>query len=159
MPKETERKFLVMNDTWRTNANPVPCRQAFLLVSRECCVRVRVMGKEACLTVKGSRHGCTRAEYEYVIPREDAEEMMQTMARGHVIEKTRWYVEWENMTWEVDEFHGLNAGLVVAEIEFEDEDMEISLPPWAGREVTSDHHYDNGYLAEHPYGEWGKGDG
>jgi len=154
MPTETERKFLVVNDEWRSSARPVQCRQAFLYISHECSIRARIMGDNACITVKGPRTGYSRPEYEYTIPREDANAMIETMSPYAVIDKTRHYVDWQGYTWEVDEFHGENQGLVVAEVEFEDENADIPLPPWIGKEVTFEHSYDNAYLAKHPYATW-----
>jgi CYTH domain-containing protein len=154
MPTETERKFLVDGDEWRNAARCVECRQAFLHISRQCSIRVRIMGDICCITAKGARQGYTRPEFEYPIPREDAETMIDTMSPYSIIEKTRYYVPWQEYTWEVDEFHGDNQGLVIAEVEFADETADIPLPPWIGEEVTFDHSYDNAYLALHPFTTW-----
>lgn len=112
------------------------------------------MGELCCITAKGARRGYTRPEFEYPIPRQDAEAMIDTMSPYSVIEKTRYYITWQDRTWEVDEFHGDNEGLVIAEIEFEDENADIPLPPWIGEEVTFDNAYDNACLAKRPYTTW-----
>lgn len=96
-----------------------------------------------------------REEFEYPIPLEDGEEILERLCVGSTIEKTRHYVEYEGFVWEIDEFEGLNAGLVVAEVEFERENQTIPLPPWIGEEVSSDPRYLNSNLALKPYSQWG----
>ena len=153
MSKEIERKFLVIEDSWRTNEG-IPYRQGYLSTDRHRTVRVRIAGPEAWLTVKGITRGATRAEYEYPIPVADAREMLDTLCHEPLIEKQRYRVDFGGLTWEVDEFEGANAGLVVAEVELEREDQPFERPPWLGREVTHDPKYFNANLVDKPYTRW-----
>ena len=106
------------------------------------------------LTIKGLTVGTTRAEYEYPIPVDDANQMLDTLCEQPVIDKTRFIVEHNGMTWEIDEFDGANAGLIVAEVELDSEDQTIELPEWIGDEVSHDPRYFNANLIAHPYTEW-----
>ncbi|MDZ7753626.1 MAG: CYTH domain-containing protein [Gammaproteobacteria bacterium] len=153
MSKEIERKFLVIEDSWRTNEG-IPYRQGYLSTDRHRTVRVRIAGSDAWLTVKGITRGATRAEYEYPIPVDDAREMLDTLCHQPLVEKTRYRVDFGGLTWEVDEFEGANAGLVVAEVELEREDQPFERPPWLGQEVTHDPKYFNANLVEKPYTRW-----
>ena len=153
MAKEIERKFLVTGDGWRTGQGS-DYRQGYLSTDKERTVRVRIAGDTAHLTVKGITQGATRAEYEYPIPVADAEIMLDRICLRPLIEKRRYRVEHQGMTWEVDEFHGENAGLVVAEIELQDEQQTFTKPPWIGAEVTSDVRFYNANLVAHPYRQW-----
>lgn len=156
MGTEIERKFLVRGDEWRNGARSVDCAQGYLAAGDNVAVRVRLMGGASQLTVKSNRTGVTRLEFEYAIPPEDAREML-TECCTTVIEKTRFYIEYEGMTWEIDEFHGDNEGLIVAEIELEREDQPFEKPPWLGEEVSTDARYFNSNLSKHPYREWRNG--
>lgn len=155
MAKEIERKFLVRDASWRAGAAGVAYRQGYLALEPRCTVRVRTGGGRAWLTVKGRAVGITRDEYEYEIPAAEADDMLGALCAGAVIEKTRYRVTHAGLTWEVDEFHGANAGLVVAEVELDDEEARVEVPPWAGAEVTHDRRYTNAALAQHPYSRWG----
>ncbi len=155
MGREIERKFLVRDDSWRGDAAGVAVRQGYLSTARECTVRVRVAGDRAWLTIKGPARGLARLEFEYEIPVADAQALLDELCRHPPIEKTRHRVEYGGLVWEVDEFHGANEGLVVAEVELAREDQEVPLPPWVGEEVSHDPRYLNAHLAEHPYTEWG----
>jgi len=155
MGTEIERKFLVKGDAWREGAKGVPCRQGYMCVGPPVAARVRIMGDRATLNVKRATLDIARDEFEYTIPREDAEALLAGLCEGHVIEKTRYEIEYAGMTWEVDEFHGVNAGLIVAEIELDAVDQEFDRPPWVGEEVSSDARYLNSHLTRHPYSEWG----
>jgi CYTH domain-containing protein len=117
-------------------------------------VRVRIAGVEAFLTVKGKSQGAERAEFEYRIPPEDAKYMLNNLCDKPAIEKYRFVTEYEGFKWEVDEFLGDNAGLVVAEIELESEGQEFPRPGWLGEEVTDDARYYNANLVEKPFREW-----
>ena len=156
MAREIERKFLVVGEGWRGGATGVPYRQGYLGAGADarCTVRVRIAGESAFLTIKGPAAGCARDEYEYPIPVSDAGEMLARLAAGGCVEKTRYRVPFGGRTWEVDEFSGENAPLVLAEVELERVDAEIALPPWAGREVTDDPRYTNAALARAPYARW-----
>jgi adenylate cyclase len=156
MGMEIERKFLLSSDAWRAGAKGTRYRQGYLRSSADgCTVRVRSSGRQAFLTLKGRSSGAARAEFEYEIPLADAEEILDTLCGGPLIEKTRYCVEFGGLTWEIDEFHGDNAGLVLAEVELEREDQQVSLPPWVGREVTGDGRYYNASLVRNPYRKWG----
>ncbi|REJ88182.1 MAG: CYTH domain-containing protein [Planctomycetota bacterium] len=153
MPLEIERKFLVRGTDWR-QAEGTPYRQGYLNTAKERTVRVRTAGNIACLTIKGETEGASRAEYEYPVPFEDAEKMLDSLCERPLIEKTRHRVEHEGLIWEVDEFGGENAGLVIAEVELESEDQDFARPSWVGDEVTDDPRYFNANLVSHPYSEW-----
>jgi adenylate cyclase len=158
MPREIERKFLVAGESWRAGAHGVLYRQGYLGAGDRaaCTVRVRVAGERAWLTIKGPSAGGARDEYEYPVPVADAEEMLSRLCTGGRVEKLRHRVPYAGRTWEVDEFTGENAPLVVAEVELDSVDAEVSLPPWVGREVTEDPRYTNAALALRPYSRWGR---
>ena len=151
---EIERKFLVTDDSWRGQGIAQPFRQGYLARGKGLTVRVRIAGDRALLTIKSGRKGITRDEYEYDIPVTDAEEMLDRLADGAVIAKTRTFIEFRGKTWEVDEFHGLNEGLIVAEIELDDENEAFERPPWLGAEVSDDPRYLNSALSLSPYSTW-----
>ena len=155
MPVEIERKFLVNGDAWRGPGTGTRYRQGYLSVEPGRTVRVRLADDSAWLTIKGRSEGMARAEYEYPIPVADAVEMLDTLCIHPLIEKVRYCIEHAGHTWEVDEFSGDNAGLVLAEVELAAADEAVELPAWAGREVTDDPRYYNASLQLHPYREWG----
>src|SRR5438128_12244875 len=136
---EIERKFLVARDAWRAQiARSVVMQQGYLSGERGAAsVRVRLEGDKARLNIKAARVGTTRAEYEYDLPVADAHEILSTLCAS-VVKKMRHYVPAGRHTFEIDEFHGDNAGLVVAEIELADADEAFERPAWLGREVTDD---------------------
>ena len=152
MAIEIERKFLVTGDEWR-QANGTRFSQGYLNRDKERTVRVRVAGNRAFLTIKGLTRGASRAEFEYEIPVADAEQML-LLCDGPLIQKVRHVVVHEGHSWEVDEFLGDNAGLVVAEIELRDEHESFTRPAWVGAEVTGDSRYFNSSLALEPYCLW-----
>ena len=156
MAREIERKFLVTGDDWRAGARGVPYRQGYLAACSDITVRARVAGERAWLTIKGPASEGARDEYEYPIPVADAEEMLERLCGGGRVEKRRHRVPYAGHTWEVDEFTGENAPLVVAEVELDRIDAEVSLPPWIGLEVTYDPRYTNAALARNPYSRWGE---
>lgn len=151
---EIERKFLVSGDGWR---QPVERQTRFSqgYLSRDPLrtVRVRIAGDVAFLTIKGQTRGASRAEFEYAIPVADAQQLL-AMSDGPVVEKIRHLCVHDGMTWEVDEFLGANAGLVVAEIELLSEDQPFARPAWLGEEVTGDARYVNANLAVKPFSCW-----
>ena len=153
MPLEIERKFLVSGDDWRGDWPHVVIRQGYLTTGDATTVRVRVFGDTGFLTVKGECGGAVRAEYEYKVPVEHAGEML-LLCQPPLIEKVRYRVPVGDLIWEVDEFGGDNAGLVLAEVELSRPDQPIAPPPWIGREVTDDVRYRNSYLARHPFRSW-----
>lgn len=152
MGTEIERKFLVIGDEWK-QAEPVYFCQGYLSLDKQRTVRVRIAGDAGALTIKGVTAGATRAEFEYAIPRADAEELIQ-MCVGPLIEKYRRTIRQGQLLWEVDEFLGDNRGLVVAEVELESENQTFDLPAWVSREVTDDPRYYNSNLSVMPYQRW-----
>ena len=154
MAKEIERKYLVVGDAWRSLAVGTLFRQGYLSTVKERTVRVRVAGDRGYLTIKGITVGAVRSEFEYEIPRADADQMLDELCEQPLIEKTRHEIEAGDLTWEIDEFAGVNEGLIVAEVELEDEAQEIALPDWSGAEVTNDPRYFNSNLIAHPFSEW-----
>jgi len=160
MSIEIERKFLLVNDGWRMQAdNGVVMRQGYLNSiscdnKQKSSVRVRIAGEQANLNIKGATLGITRQEYEYPIPLTDAHELLDTLADGPLIEKTRYHVQHGAHTWEIDVFAGDNQGLVVAEIELASEDEVFVRPRWLGEEVSADTRYYNVCLVRHPYKNW-----
>lgn len=157
MGREIERKFLVKGDAWRSLAEGVRYRQGYLSSAKERTVRIRTVGDKAFLTVKGLTVGCTRMEFEYPIPFEECSAMLDALAERPFIEKTRRRIPAGPFVWEVDEFHGENEGLVVAEIELPDEDAAFERPEWLGEEVSDDPRYFNSNLVAHPYRAWSAG--
>jgi adenylate cyclase len=155
MAIEIERKFLVVGEAWRQGEGTAYA-QGYLNRDPQRTVRVRVAGGSARLTVKGASNGATRQEFEYEIPAEDAIRLLE-LSDGPIVRKLRRLVTHEGANWEVDEFLGDNAGLVLAEIELESEEQSFARPAWLGREVTGDPRYYNSSLAAHPFSHW-KGD-
>jgi adenylate cyclase len=151
---EIERKFLVRGDGWRTLGQPVLLRQGYLSSNPARTVRVRIEGGQATLTIKGKSVGAKRGEWEYPIPLIDASELLDSLCEQPLIEKYRSRIAVGGHTWEVDEFLGANAGLVVAEIELDSEQESFELPDWVGEEVTGDVRYYNSSLIRLPYSEW-----
>lgn len=155
MAKEIERKFLVKNDGWRSQATGTPYSQGYIATTRlGQTVRVRIAGNQGYLTLKGPTVGITRSEFEYVIPVDDAKEMLETMCDRPLIEKIRYRLPLGNLVWEIDEFSGENAGLIVAEVELISENQSIDKPDWLGKEVSGDSRYYNANLGRRPYSTW-----
>ncbi|HLB33410.1 MAG: adenylate cyclase [Verrucomicrobia bacterium RIFCSPHIGHO2_12_FULL_41_10] len=150
---EIERKFLVKNDAWRPGAVGTPYCQGYLSRNPESTVRIRTEGSKAFLTIKGKPQGISRSEFEYQIPFKDAQEL-QHLCTTPLVVKTRYRIPYEGATWEVDEFHGENEDLIIAEIEIEHPDAPIKVPPWVGQEVSDDPRYCNSNLAVHPFKKW-----
>jgi adenylate cyclase len=153
MGVEIERKFLVCGDAWRALAAPLLLRQGYLSSHPERVVRVRIEGEAAMMTVKGRSVGASRGEWEYPIPLADAEELLR-LCEQPLVEKYRRRIGFGGLIWEVDEFLGANAGLVVAEVELSSEDQAFDKPDWVGAEVSDDARYFNSNLIRHPYTLW-----
>jgi adenylate cyclase len=154
MPREIERKFLLKSDAWRAEVRESRrMTQGYLASSALSSVRVRVAGDEAWLNIKAGGLVASRPEYEYSIPVDEARELL-ALSEGPLVEKTRHLVDHVGMTFEIDEFHGENAGLVVAELELDHEEQAFARPPWLGHEVTELPRYYNVRLVEHPYRAW-----
>jgi CYTH domain-containing protein len=156
MPTEIERKFLIKGDEWRSLATGTLYRQGYLSTKKGCTVRVRLVGNQGYLTIKGLTQGFSRPEYEYPIPAEDAREMLDNLCDRPLIEKTRYKIEFAGLIWEVDEFTGENQGLIVAEVELPDENHSLELPDWIDKEVSDDPRYYNVNLAQHPFSQWSR---
>ncbi|GAB4280010.1 MAG: CYTH domain-containing protein [Deferrisomatales bacterium] len=154
MGQEIERKFLVRGDRWKVGARGVPYRQGYLSTDPERTVRVRVVGDRGFLTIKGKPRGIAREEFEYRIPAADAHALLDRLCLKPLIEKTRYRVAVGGHTWEVDEFAGDNAGLVLAEVELAHPDEEVELPEWVGEEVSHDPRYCNANLVRRPFATW-----
>jgi adenylate cyclase len=155
MGKEIERKFLVDQAAWKALrvVDGQLYRQGYLLLDPEKTIRVRITPSKGYLTIKGASQGMSRAEFEYEIPQDEAEELLNNFAVAE-LSKYRYHVIFDNKTWEVDEFIGANAGLMVAEIELESEDEMINLPHWIADEVTGQTKYYNSQLTTAPYTSW-----
>ncbi|MGL5082134.1 MAG: CYTH domain-containing protein [Microcoleaceae cyanobacterium] len=157
MATEIERKFLVKGDRWRSLTQGILYRQGYLPTQEQCTVRVRVVGQQAYLTIKGPTVGRSRAEFEYEIPVTDAEELLETLCVQPLIEKKRYKITNAGFIWEVDEFSGENQGLIIAEIELKAENQAFEKPDWIGEEVTHDSRYFNSSLVNYPYRQWSSG--
>ena len=157
MSKEIERKFLVEGDSWKKETAGVLYRHGYLNSAKERTVRVRTVADRGFLTVKGLIVDCTRLEFEYEIPYADAEKMLDELAEKPIIEKLRYVIPAGNgLKWEIDEFLGVNQGLVVAEIELPSEETGFTKPAWLGKEVSQDPRFFNSNLVSNPYSTWKK---
>jgi adenylate cyclase len=154
MGVEIERKFLLRSDAWRALGTPVLLRQGYLSSQRERVVRVRIEDQTAILTIKGRSEGARRGEWEYPIPLADADVFLATLCEQPLVEKYRRRIDFGGLVWEVDEFLGVNAGLVVAEVELTAEDQAFDKPDWIGEEVTHDARYFNANLIRQPFSTW-----
>lgn len=154
---EIERKFLPAGEGWRGLGTPTLMRQGYLVADAVRTVRVRIEGERAVITVKGKSTGASRGEWEYPIPVADAAELLAGLCEQPLVEKIRHRIDVAGHTWEVDEFLGENAGLVVAEIELGAEDEAFEKPDWIGQEVTGEKRYYNSSLIRHPYSQWKDG--
>lgn len=151
---EIERRFLLKNDAWKAVAG-APClmSQGYLSVEKERIIRLRIIGNRAWLTLKGYISDVSRSEFEYEIPVTDAQTMMETMCPFR-LEKHRYEVNYQGFVFEIDEYFGDNAPLIVAELELPAEDTPFPRPDWLGEEITSDGRFTNAYLSKHPYSQW-----
>jgi adenylate cyclase len=161
MGVEIERKFLLADDSWRAQvASSHPMAQGYLVATAalesglaRSSVRVRIAGDEAWLNIKSATLGIERQEYEYPLPLTDARRMLADLCDG-AVEKTRHHVTVEGTLFEIDEFGGANAGLVVAEVELPAADAAYPRPAWLGREVSAQARYYNVHLVDRPYSGW-----
>ena len=164
MAIETERKFLLLNDSWRREAATPPetlVQGYFPRAEGGPTVRVRISGERGFLTVKGRQQGGTailRSEFEYEIPVTDAENMLDEFCGGRIVKKLRFtFPAADGLQWEIDEYLELNAGLFTAEIELPGPDAPFPRPPWLGEEISGDPRYTNGALSCCPYSLWRNG--
>lgn len=155
MSQEIERKFLVTGDYKSQAYAQSRIVQGYISSARGRTVRVRIRDAKGYLTIKGASNasGTSRYEWEKEIPRNEAEDLMKLCEPG-VIDKTRYLVRIGNHIFEVDEFHGENAGLVVAEVELTSENEPFEKPDFIGQEVTGDVRYYNSQLMKHPFTGW-----
>jgi CYTH domain-containing protein len=154
MGMEIERKFLVNAALWVRESEGVTIRQGYLSSIAERVVRVRVAGDAAFVTIKGATTNLTRLEFEYRIPRDDGETLLDQLCQRPLVEKTRRRQKFGGKVWEIDVFHGENDGLILAEVELLAEDERVELPLWAGSEVSDDPRYLNANLAKNPFKNW-----
>ena len=155
MAQEIEKKFLVAGEFKESAKKATRITQGYLSSVPERTVRVRVTGEKGYITVKGigNDSGASRFEWEKEIPVEDVRDLLKICESG-VIDKTRYLVDCDGHTFEVDEFYGDNEGLVVAEVELSDENEAFTRPSWLGEEVTGDKKYYNSMLMKNPYKNW-----
>ncbi|HTF04922.1 MAG TPA: CYTH domain-containing protein [Bacteroidia bacterium] len=155
MGVEIERKFLVDKEKWTAVEKSAPnrMRQGYLLTDPHKTIRVRVAETGGYLTIKGLSTGATRAEFEYEIPKQEAEELLNLFSVSK-LDKIRYEIVFNGKVWEVDEFLGENEGLIVAEIELVSESEEFQLPAWVTREVTDEEKYYNSSLSARPFKRW-----
>ncbi|MEH2346709.1 MAG: CYTH domain-containing protein [Nostoc sp.] len=154
MAKEIERKYLVRGDSWRGLAEGSVYRQGYIATQDKTTVRIRIVGEKSYLTIKGPSIKYSRLEFEYPIPVKDAQEILETLCERPFVEKVRYKIEFSGLIWEIDEFDGVNKGLILAEVELNDENQQIELPNWIGQEVSDDSRYFNSNLVKHPFSEW-----
>ena len=154
MSVEIERKFLVPDSGFLSGLQGERLTQGYIASTAHATVRVRIAGERAWLTLKGRTEGVSRREFEYEIPLAHAEACIAELVSDPVIDKVRYRVAHNSHLWEVDVFHGDNAGLVLAEIELTRDDECFECPPWLGAEVSGDPRYYNSNLAKRPYRSW-----
>jgi adenylate cyclase len=157
MAIEIERKFLVKNNGWRKDASAgIKLIQGYFSTSKHCSIRVRIEGDQAAINIKTATINIKRSEYNYPVPVSDAREMLQNLCGKPLIEKIRYHINYEGYDWEIDEFSGVNQGLIVAEIELDNIKTIFPRPDWLDKEVSGDPRYYNVCLVTCPYREWGK---
>lgn len=154
MAVEIEKKFLLIDERWKKDSTAEIYYQGYISSGTGKTVRVRIAGEKAFLTIKGKHSGISRMEFEYEIPMDDAKALLAEICEQPIIHKKRYRVKYGGFLWEIDEFYGENQGLVLAEIELEDENQEFPLPEWLGREVSHDGRYYNASLRLNPYSKW-----
>ncbi len=155
MAIEIERKFLLASDDWRGQVErSIEMRQGYFCNTDRASLRVRIAGDRARIGIKSMTLALRRTEFEYPVPLEEAQVMLEQMCQPAIIHKTRHLVRHGQHLWEIDEFHDANAGLIVAEIELDDEAEFFERPCWLGEEVSGDPRYLNFALARHPFGDW-----
>jgi CYTH domain-containing protein len=155
MGLEIERKFLVNNEKWNSIEKPKKnlFRQGYILTDPNKTIRVRLTDLKGYLTIKGLTVGATRPEFEYEIPPEEAEQLLNNFSISD-LKKIRYEIIFKDKLWEVDEFLGDNLGLIVAEIELKSESEFFELPDWIDREVSGEEKYYNSNLSINPFVKW-----
>ena len=153
MAIEIERKFLVISTDFKKNAKKINITQAYLLATEQMAIRIRIDDLQASIAIKSKESERVNKEYEYMIPKDEAISLMNTYDSPK-IRKSRYVLAYHGHTWEVDEFHDKNSGLIIAEIELNEINENFDLPSWIGEEVTADYRYLNSNLAIKPFNEW-----
>ena len=149
MATEIEHKYLVISEEYKSLATKqIHICQGYLSKDKERTVRIRIADDKAFITIKGENAGDTRPEYEYSIPLNEAQEILQQLCLTPIIDKTRHIVEYNGNTWEIDEFHGALEGLTLAEIELPLSKYKYDIPPFIGKNVTNDARYYNSNLID-----------
>ncbi|MFA5555171.1 MAG: CYTH domain-containing protein [Phycisphaerae bacterium] len=154
MAVEIERKFLVVGTDYRNLGTALLCKQGYISSGPDCTFRIRVIDNRGFITIKGLTKGLSRPEFEYEIPLEDANIMLNEFCGKPFIEKKRYTVKVNNLVWDVDEFEGLNNGLIIAEVHLGSSEQKITKPSWVGTEVSGDPRYFNVNLARNPFCKW-----
>ena len=152
MGVEIERKYLVKKEKLNLPEQGKKLVQGYLWSDPNKSLRIRISDTQAFLTIKSGNDILKRAEFEYEIPLHDAEELLQMCDAK--IEKSRYLIPQDNLTWEIDVFDGANRGLIVAEVELSNENEEINLPNWIDKEVSQDSRYLNVSLIKNPFTKW-----
>lgn len=156
MAIEIERKYLLTSDDYKISSTSKTIVQGYICSDKNRVVRVRIYGEKAYITIKNATIGFARNEFEYAIPVADAQVMLAEICEKPIIEKVRHRYEHKGFCWEIDEFHGENEGLVMAEIELPSVDCQFEKPTFIGAEVTNDSRYYNASLIKNPYKNWNK---
>ena len=155
MGTEIEKKYLIVNDNWKENADDgIYMVQGYMGSNERSSIRIRINGDTANLNIKSKTIGIQRSEFEYPLPVDEAKEILETLCDRPYIEKTRFHVMHEGHEWEIDVFEGDNKGLIVAELELAATDEDFVLPNWAGDDVSDDPRYYNICLVTQPYKDW-----
>ena len=154
MAIEIEKKFLIKHIPYKQITHSHKIKQGYIVKNRNKVIRVREKNNQYFITIKGNKIGLSRFEFEYSIPKEDGEKLLNEFCENGFIKKTRHYVTFEKHTWEIDEFHEQNEGLIVAEIELKSENENFKIPDWIKKEVTNDSKYYNMNLLQKPFKTW-----
>ena len=156
MAIEIEKKFLIKYIPFKNINYSEKIEQGYIVHDKNKVIRVRKKNKNYSITIKGNKIGISRYEFEYQIPKKDAIILLKEFCNNSYISKTRHYVNYNDHTWEIDEFHKKNEGLVVAEIELRSENESFDIPDWIREEVTHDPRYYNMNLTTFPFSKWDK---
>ena len=154
MAIEIEKKFLIKHIPFKQITCSHKIKQGYIVKDINKVIRVREKNNQYFITIKGNKIGLSRFEFEYSIPKEDGEKLLNEFCENGFIKKTRHYVTFEKHTWEIDEFHEQNEGLIVAEIELKSENENFKIPDWFKKEVTNDSKYYNMNLLQKPFKTW-----
>ena len=154
MRLEIERRFLASPAALAWCGAGTEIEQGYLRADGRTTIRVRIAGETGIVTIKGRRSGFSRLEHETPVSVRAARALLGRIPPHLKVRKTRYAVEVSGLIWEIDVFDGLNAGLILAEVEIDDPDQPVTLPNWITREVTGDRRYGNSELAKRPYTLW-----